>query len=73
MVYIESVLIVSSSDKGNEALSQLLKSTSYTNITVAQNGGEARRLLSQDEFDLVIINSPLSDEFGHELCIMLSD
>ena len=73
MVYIESVLIASSSDKGNESLSQLLKSTAYTEITIAYNGGEARRILSQDEFDLVIVIAPLSDEFGHDLCIMLSN
>ena len=73
MVYIESVLIASSSDKGNESLSQLLKSTAYTEITIAYNGGEARRILSQDEFDLVIVIALLSDEFGHDLCIMLSN
>lgn len=73
MVYIESVLIASSSDKGNESLSQLLKSTAYTEITIAHNGGEARRILNQAEFDLVIVIAPLSDEFGHDLCIMLSN
>lgn len=33
----------------------------------AMAGSEARRALVDGEFDLVLVNTPLPDEFGHEL------
>ncbi len=66
---MESVLLVSSSDKGKEAITSALTSTSYSNITAAASGSEARRLICLNEYDLVIINTPLSDEFGHLISI----
>lgn len=33
----------------------------------ARSCAEARRLLDEQPFDLVLINAPLPDEFGHEL------
>lgn len=71
---MESVLMVSSSEKGEAMLLELLKSASYTQIDIARNGGEARRFISQHTpHELVIINAPLSDEFGHDLAIMMTE
>ena len=36
-------------------------------ISMAVSGGEARRAASGTDFDLVVINSPLTDEYGIEL------
>lgn len=69
---MESVLIVSSSDKGIDALSQLLRSTPYCVSRVARSGGEAFRCADEEAFGLIIINTPLSDEFGAELACALS-
>lgn len=33
----------------------------------AQSGAQARRRLAEDEYSLIVINTPLSDEFGHDL------
>ena len=67
---MEQVLIVSSSQKAAAFLQDFLKAGALSGqITVAETGGEARRLLSQNEYDLILINSPLKDEFGHELAI----
>ena len=38
----------------------------------ATSAGEAKRILVTDPVDIVIINSPLSDEFGTELALDLS-
>jgi response regulator NasT len=70
---LENILVVSSSDKGINFLSSLLKNNSDASIVSAKSGGEARRLLNENEFDLVIVNTPLTDEFGHELSCMVTD
>lgn len=64
---LEKVMIVSSSSKGHEMLTSILKSTPYSNIITADNASEAKRKLAEDAFDIVIINCPLSDEFGINL------
>ena len=37
------------------------------------NAGEARRVLTEKSYDFVIVNAPLSDEFGSRLCIDVTD
>ena len=69
---METVLIVSSSQKGKEFLTGLLAECGFLQPAFAANGGEARRLLLEQNFDLVVINAPLQDEFGHELAISLT-
>lgn len=44
----------------------MLSQNSYREIVIVTNGGEARRLLIEREFDLCIINAPLIDEFGDD-------
>lgn len=70
---MDSVLLVSSTDKSIEFISQLLKEDSAPQITTAQSGSEARRMLSGIEYSLIIINAPLSDEFGHELAMLATE
>lgn len=70
---MDQLLLVSSSEKGKEFLSQLLKASALFQITIASSGSEARRLLSQNNFDVIIINAPLSDEFGHEISILATE
>ena len=71
---MESVLVVSSSEKGEVRLRELLKNAAFSQIDLAKNGGEARRLLNQEKScELVIINTPLSDEWGLDLAISLAE
>ncbi len=71
---MESVLVVSSSEKGEAMLGELLKNAAFSQINLAKNGGEARRLMNQQINDeLVIVNTPLSDEWGHDLAITLAE
>ena len=65
-ICIDSVLIVSSSKKGITFFTEMLSQNSYEEIVTVTNGGEARRLLVERDFDLCIINAPLVDEFGDE-------
>ncbi len=66
---MNNVLIVSSNEKSTEMLIQLIKSDGTPQISVADNGGEARRALLINDYDLIVINAPLLDEFGHELAV----
>ena len=65
-------LIVSTSEKGKSFFSDLIKTVGISNTVTVGSGSEARRILNRAEFDLVVINAPLSDEFGHELAIAIS-
>ena len=64
---MDSILIVSSSSKGISFFSEILTQNSYGEIATARNGGEARRLLVDRDFDLCIVDAPLSDEFGDRI------
>ena len=50
-----------------EALSQLLKIEYFTQISIADNSKTAKKLVENDEFDLICINAPLAEESGIEL------
>jgi len=70
---MESVLIVSSSENGRRLLMELTEATpNYSPIVTVKNGCEARKVLNEATFEIVIINAPLGDEFGHDLSIEIS-
>lgn len=64
-----NVLLVSGSGKGHEAFAGLLRGGVYHISGVASSGGEARRILLSASVDALIVNTPLPDEFGHELAV----
>lgn len=66
-------LIVSGSEKAMETLAQFLLAYGYNDLTSAASGGEVRRLMNSQEYGLIVVNSPLTDEFGHELSIVLAE
>jgi AmiR/NasT family two-component response regulator len=70
---MESVLLVSSTSKGADSLTMLLKSNGYAQILPVASGAEARRMAAQGNYGLVVINAPLSDEFGRELATSLTE
>lgn len=61
---MDNVLLVSKSEKSTDSLLQLIREMSNPGITAVKSGAEARRVLLEKEFDLVIVNTPLGDEFG---------
>ncbi len=61
---MESVLIVSPTAKSSDFLKEILHEASFNIITSSLTCSEARRMVSERDFDLVIINAPLKDENG---------
>lgn len=70
---MDRVLIVSGAEQAVISITRLLSSSGYTQISTVSSGNEARRLINCNEYDMIIINSPLSDEFGHELSIYITE
>ncbi len=67
-----SVLIVSGGG-GGEKLRSILDRHSFDPVSTASGANEARRAMLTGSYDLVIINTPLSDEFGHELALQVAE
>lgn len=57
-------MIVSGDSKSVQELSAMLKACDIQNITIADNAAKAKRKLSNADIALIIINTPLTDEFG---------
>lgn len=71
---MNNVLLVSGTEKGRDTLIGFLKSDfGVIETNCLQSGSEARRLLAENDYDLVIINAPLTDEFGHDLSIYIAE
>lgn len=70
---VYSVLIVSASEKFNEALMSLLPELKYNPVLVVPNAAAAKRAFAERTFDFVIINSPLPDENGTRFAIDVCD
>jgi response regulator NasT len=66
---VESVLIVSHTEKSIAFFNDLLTRDLYSEIIPVQSCDEAKRLLLERDFDLCVINSPLADEFGTEFAL----
>lgn len=63
------VLIVSSSEKFVRPMLDMLPEKMFNPVESASDVAQARRKLLEREFDIVIINSPLRDEFGTKLAL----
>ncbi len=61
---VYSVLVVSSSEKFNQLLPELLPVSVFSPVSVVSNINTARRALSERDFDIVIINSISDDDSG---------
>ena len=62
-------LIVSAGASSNEYISARLTEMGYSRPVIIPSGAEARRRMTEADFELIVVNSPLPDEFGHELCM----
>jgi response regulator NasT len=64
---MKNALIVSYTGKSAALITEMLNDISVSQITVLKSAKEARRLIMEQDFDLVIINPPLEDESGEIL------
>ena len=69
---MESALIVSHTEKSIAFFTEILSAASINSVSVISSCAEARRLLLDRSFDLVIINAPLCDESGESLSIHIA-
>ena len=67
------VLIASSSKQVFDSVSALLPPVDYDPVVYAASAGEAKRMLVSNDFDLLIINTPLPDEFGLDFALHFAD
>ena len=66
---IYSVLIVSASEKFQNALRSLLPETSCSPIVTVSNAGAAERTRNDQDFDFIFVDSPLPDDAGIRFAI----
>lgn len=66
------VLVVSSTESFGTSMAPLLPPTDYYPVAYARSSAEAQRLLAENSYDIVIINTPLSDDFGLRLASYVS-
>ncbi len=64
-----SVLSVSSSEGFCENLTAILPTSSFSPVHQASSAGEAKRMLISNSYDIIVINTPLKDEFGTEFAL----
>ena len=64
-----SVLIVTATDSFTNSTMPLLPVTDYWPVATARSVAEARRRIAETDFDIVLINAPLPDDFGMRLAI----
>ncbi|NLH01723.1 MAG: ANTAR domain-containing protein [Clostridiales bacterium] len=66
-----SVLVVSASQKITDLFNELLPPNAFHPIVTVSSCGEAKRELISAEYDIIVINAPLADEFGSEFALDL--
>ena len=64
-----SVLVISASEKFNTTTMSLLQMTDYWPVTTVKSISEGKRKLLEQNYDIVLINAPLPDDFGMRLAI----
>ena len=66
---MNSVLLVSDQQKLNILAASFLPVYEYWPVDTVSDAGSAKRRLLENPYDIVIINTPLPDQFGTELAI----
>ena len=69
MMQMDRILIVSSTEKSRIFFKELMQTPSFQSASIVENGAEARRILIEADYDIIVINAPLSDETGKELAL----
>ena len=66
---VYSVLIVSASEKLNQALPEIFSVPVFSPVRFVSNVSAAKRALAERDYDIVIVNSPLPDDAGTRFSI----
>ena len=71
--HVYSVLIVSASESFTAGVLPFLSEADYRPVNFAHSVSEAQRIVAERFYDLLIINTPLPDDFGAKFAIDISD
>ncbi len=63
-LHVYNVLIVSAAEKMNNVLRPLFAGGRFDNVLFVDSVASAQRIVAERDFDFVIVNSPLPDDFG---------
>lgn len=66
------VLVISKSTQMTDLLIETLPHNQYSPLSHVSTAGEARRTLINNDFDIVVINTPLADDFGVQTALDLA-
>lgn len=70
---MEKILIVSTQKEASSTLYDIIGPLGFSGYEYAASSNEARRKMDVADYDLIIINTPLSDEFGSELVLDIAE
>ncbi len=68
-----NILLVSSSEKFNKNRINPLSSSIYADITISTDIAQARRLVLERKFDIVIVDSPIGSNKGFNFILSICD
>ena len=68
-----NVLLVSSSEQFNKKTVDLLSSNIYVELTVSNDTEQAKRLIVERSFDIVIVDSPINNDKGFNFTLSICD
>lgn len=66
---VYSVLIVSAAEKFNSAIPEIFSVPLFSPVNTVNNISAAKRAIGERDFDIVIVNSPLPDDYGLRFAI----
>ena len=66
---VYSVLVASAAENFNSALAAMLPASAFSPVTVVSGISAAKRAFAEQNYDFVIVNSPLPDEPGINFAI----
>ena len=70
---MERALIVCDNEKGTAFYKSFLKENGFVDMIVAENAPEAKRIISDYDFDICLINGPIGGSSGEELSIDIAE
>ena len=70
---INSILIVSGSEQFTALIRKAAAGHGFMNVDQCRSASAARRRVIDRQYDIVVINAPLQEEFGHELAMDMAE
>ena len=67
------VLVASASDKMAAVVKDVLPGPQYRDISYVSTMGDAKRMLVSQTYDILIINTPLKDDFGIQAAVDIAE